>query len=75
MEVGIGTNYIDIFLGVVGPQVPKGTGHSQKGYFVNVGGATYRACMASRRTVPKIKLQLKISLKQTDFLRFLSLCV
>ena len=56
MEVGIGTNNIDIFLGVVGPQVPKGAGHSQKGYFVNVGGATDRACMASRRTVPKIKL-------------------
>ena len=59
MEVGIGTNDIDIFLGVVGPQVPKGAGHSQKGYFVNVGGATDRACMASRRTVPIIKSQLK----------------
>ena len=59
MEVGIGTNNIDVFLGVVGPKVSKGASHSQKGYFVNVGGATDRACMASRRTVPIIKSQLK----------------
>ena len=51
-NIWLGTDYKHIFLAVVGPQVPEGSGHGEEGDFVDVRGPTDWTLVAHPGPVP-----------------------